>query len=248
MSKIRKSRYEALIERIFFMHYKSMVETFEFTREELRDGVKSLGLDRVKNIGDIPYSFRYRNRLPESILATQPTGKEWIIEGAGRGVYRFKLVREKRIGPSKSQRAIIMPDATPGIIREYLLDDEQALLAVVRYNRLVDILLNLTAYSLQNHLRTTIKEIGQIEIDEVYIGIDRNGRRYIVPVQAKSSKDRIGVVQVSQDIQFAKERFPEAKCRAVAVQRMPGGAIALLELALKDGEVDVIRERQYQLV
>ena len=60
--------------------------------------------------------------------------------------------------------AIKIPDATPEIIAAYALgDDEQALLAKVRYNRLIDIFLGLTTYSLQNHLRTYVAGMGQIE-------------------------------------------------------------------------------------
>lgn len=49
--------------------------------------------------------------------------------------------------------AIKTPDATPEIAAAYALSDEQALLAKVRYNRLLDIFLSVAAYSLQNHLR-----------------------------------------------------------------------------------------------
>ena len=48
-----------------------------------------------------------------------------------------------------------IPDGTPSIVRKYSISDEQALLAIVRYNRLIDIFLGVTCYSLQNHLRTT---------------------------------------------------------------------------------------------
>ena len=48
-----------------------------------------------------------------------------------------------------------------------LLRDGPALLAKVRYNRLVDIFIGITCYSLQNHLRTTVRSIGQVEIDEI---------------------------------------------------------------------------------
>lgn len=51
------------------------------------------------------------------------------------------------------------------------MSDEQALLAKVRYSRLVDIFLGIAAYSLQNHLRTSVVGIGQIEMDELYVGI-----------------------------------------------------------------------------
>lgn len=85
------NRYQSLIEKVFFDNYNDGDKAFEFDREELEDGAAKLGFPRVKNIGDVPYSFRYRNELPESILETQPSGLEWIIEGAGKGIYRFKL-------------------------------------------------------------------------------------------------------------------------------------------------------------
>lgn len=196
----------------------------------------------------MPYSFRYRIALPHSIVGTQPKGLEWIIEGARRSRYRFKLVRATRIEPREDLIRIAMPDATPELIRAYALDDEQALLAIVRYNRLIDTFLGLTAYSLQNHLRTTVRGIGQIEIDELYIGLDKHGCHYVIPVQAKGGKDRIGVVQTTQDIRFVEERFPGMRCRAVSAQFMAGEVIALFELTLQDGEIKVVEERHYMLV
>ncbi len=97
----------------------------------------------------MPYSFRYRRALPERIVATQPGELEWIIEGAGRSRYRFKLAKVTRILANPNLVSIAIPDSTPEIIRAYALDDEQALLAIVRYNRLIDTFLGLTTYSLQ---------------------------------------------------------------------------------------------------
>lgn len=90
---------------------------------------------------------------------------------------------------------IKVPDATPGIIAKYALNDEQALLAKVRYNRLLDIFTGVTCYSLQNHLRTTVPNMGQIETDELYVGVDKRGVHYVLPVQAKGGKDKLGIVQ-----------------------------------------------------
>lgn len=162
------NRYKALIEQIFFAHWKKGVRQFEFHREEIKQGADKLKIRLPDNIGDIPYSFRYRTMLPDTILDTQPPGLEWIIEGAGKSKYRFRLVRITRIRPRDDLVQIAIPDATPELIQLYALDDEQALLAIVRYNRLVDIFLGLTTYSLQNHLRSTVEGIGQIEIDELY--------------------------------------------------------------------------------
>lgn len=173
---------------------------------------------------------------------------EWIIEGAGKARYLFRLVGQSRILPRKELITIKIPDATPELIASYALDDEQALLAKVRYNRLIDIFLSLTTYSLQNHLRTTVKGLGQIEIDELYIGIDRYGCHYVIPVQAKGGKDQISVVQTKQDIKWCADKFDGLACQAVAAQFMEENVIALFELKIEEDEVKIVEERHYKLV
>jgi hypothetical protein len=244
----KTNRYQALIAKIFFDHFVHGQRAFEFQRDELVTGAAALGIDLPKNLGDVIYSMRFRTPLPPEVLATQSPGMEWIIEGAGKAAYRFRLVPINRIVPRSDLLRIAIPDATPELIRAYSLDDEQALLAIVRYNRLIDTFLGLTTYSLQNHLRTTVKGIGQIEIDELYIGLDKRGCHYVIPVQAKGGKDQIGIVQTTQDIRFVEQKFPGLRARAVAAQFMEGEVIALFELALMNEEVRVVEERHYRLV
>lgn len=246
--KAETNRYKLLIERIFFDHWKSGAREFEFERSELKETADRLKIVLPDNLGDVVYSIRYRMALPQTVLETQPAGSEWIIEGAGRSRYRFKLVPATRIKPNPALASIAIPDATPELIRAYALDDEQALLAIVRYNRLIDTFLGLTTYSLQNHLRTTVKNVGQIEIDELYIGLDKHGCHYVIPVQAKGGKDQIGVVQTAQDIRYSAQKFPGVRCRPIAAQFMEGGIVALFELVLRGEEVKVVEERHYQLV
>ena len=242
------NRYQAIIERVFFDHYAIKATEFEFTRDEFVEIADSLQIVLPKNVGDVIYSFRYRNELPDSIRHTAANDREWIIEGAGRARYRFKQVRLNRIAPREELITIKIPDATPEIIAAYALSDEQALLARVRYNRLIDVFLGITAFSLQNHLRTTVKNVGQIEIDEVHVGLDRHGRQFVVPVQAKGGTDKHGIVQTQQDILCCAEKFPNLICRAVSAQFMSEQRIALFELTVIDGEIKVADERHYQLV
>lgn len=68
--------------------------------------------------------------------------------------------------------------------------DEQSLLAKVRYNRLIDIFTGVTCYSLQSHMKTSVKRMGQTETDEVYIGIDRRAPSTYFPCKRKA--DLIG--------------------------------------------------------
>jgi len=243
-----RNRYGALIEKIFFDRYAEGATELEFARIDIEKAAQDLGIELPKNLGDVLYSFRFRTALPTRIVKTQFEGKEWVIELAGRGVYKFRLVKINRILPREDLVTINIPDATPELIRSYALDDEQALLAIVRYNRLIDTFLSLTTYSLQNHLRTTVKGIGQIEIDELYVGLDKRGCHYVIPVQAKGGKDQIGIVQTTQDIRFVEEKFPGIRCRAIAAQFMDSHIIALFELTLQNDDIKVVDERHYRLV
>lgn len=199
-------------------------------------------------MGDVIYSLRFRNELPETIVETQPENYEWIIEGVGRSQYAFRLARISRILPNESLVTIKVPDSTPEIIAHYALSDEQALLAKVRYNRLIDVFLGITVYSLQSHLRTSVVGIGQIEIDEVYVGLDRKGRQFVVPVQAKGGTDKLSPVQAKQDIACCAEKFPDLICRAISAQFIEKDLIALFELTLEEGSIKVVDEAHYRLV
>jgi hypothetical protein len=243
-----QNRYHALVEKIFFDRYKIGLIEMPWAREDLEFAAQNLGIKLPKNLGDVVYSIRYRNPMPQAILLTQPAGMEWVIGSLGRALYSFRLVPINRIRPREDMVAIKIPDATPEIIRAYALSDEQALLAKVRYNRLIDIFLELVAYSLQNHLRTTVKGIGQIEIDEIYVGVDKRGRQFIVPVQAKGGNDQLSVIQTEQDIRCCAEKYPSLIARAVSAQFIEDDLIALFELSVEDGRVKVVEERHYRLM
>lgn len=143
-------------------------------------------------------------------------------------------------------------DATSGLVDRYALGDEQALLAKLRYNRLIDTFTGVTCYSLQNHLRTTVKGIGQVETDELYVGVDKRGAHYVFPVQAKGGSDEIGVVQIEQDIALGREKYPGLVCRSIAAQFMADDVIALFEFTLDESddgdEVRKVDESHYRLV
>ena len=244
----KQNRYAALVEKVFFDGYSKKKKNIPFHRKDIERAAEALDIKLPKNLGDVIYSIRYRSSLPGRVLQTQPDGYEWIIEGVGRSAYAFKLVRLSRVVPRADLKTIKIPDATPEIIRSYAQTDEQALLAIVRYNRLIDIFLGIATYSLQSHWRTTIGAGVQIEIDEIYIGIDRHGCHYVVPVQAKGGTDQIGVVQTRQDLICCKEKFPGLATRAISAQFMANNTVAMFELTVDDDEIKVVEERHYKLV
>jgi hypothetical protein len=244
----KKNRYTQLIEEIFFNHYEPGASEVLFERTEIVDAASKLGVALPKNLGDVLYSFRYRAHLPDRILKEAPEGTQWVIRPAGQAKYKFQLSPESRIEPSPLLAVTKVLDATPGLIDKYALGDEQALLAKIRYNRLVDTFTSLTCYSLQSHLRTTVPDIGQVETDEIYVGLDKRGAHYVIPVEAKSPKDRVGIVQIEQDFAVCATKFPDAIARPVAAQFMNDGTIAMFEFETGEDGVAITAEKHYRLV
>ncbi len=232
----KKNRYKQLVEHVFFEHFVDGANVIEFKREELENAAEKCKIPLPKNLGDVIYSLRYREGLPESIRVKAPEGKSWIIRPAGK------------IVPNSNMSETKVPNATPGIVELYSLSDEQALLAKVRYNRLLDVLTGVTCYSLQNHLRTSIECMGQIETDEIYVGIDRRGAHFVFPVQAKGGNDRLNIVQIEQDIAMCKEKFPELICLPIGAQFMDKDLISLFLFEENMDGISISLEKHYRLV
>jgi hypothetical protein len=248
MAQQKSNRYAQLIEEIFFKYYQDGHEEVTFSRVYIKSAANRLGIKEPDNIGDVIYSFRYRTPLPESVTRTATPGHQWIIRATGRSNYAFALVRQFVIEPNPSLVETKILDATPGVVNRYALSDEQSLLAKLRYNRLIDIFTGLTCYSLQNHLRTTVKKLGQVETDELYIGLDRRGVQYSIPVQAKGANGQLGQIQIEQDMALCREKFPDLLCLPIAAKFMRGDLIAIFSFEDSEEGIAVTSERHYRLV
>jgi hypothetical protein len=243
-----KNRYSLIIENIFERRYTEGAGEVFFEREDIVRTAQELGIPLPKNLGDVIYSFRYRANLPESIRARAPEGLEWIIRPVGQARYQFALASLPKITPAGLLAETKIPDATPGIIAKYALSDEQALLAKLRYNRLIDIFTGVTCYSLQSHLRTAVAGIGQVETDELYVGVDQRGAQYVFPIQAKGGSDRLGIVQIEQDFAMCAAKFQALVCRPIAAQFMGENLIALFAFEEGENGIAVSAEKHYRLV
>jgi hypothetical protein len=90
--------------------------------------------------------------------------------------------------------------------------------------------------------------MGQVETDELYVGLDKKGAHYIFPIQAKGGSDKLNVVQMEQDFAVCANKFPGLICRPIGAQFMAGGVIALFEFEEADGTVRISAEKHYKLV
>ena len=259
MPSTTTSLAQRLIEKIFSERHRSDLQEVTFTRDDLISAATALGAARPKNLGDVVYSLRYRVPLPDSVRQTAPPGREWAIFPGGNAIYTMRTVPINLIEPRQGLRTIRLPDATPGVIAKYSLTDEQALLARVRYNRLLDVFTGLACYPLQSHLRTSVTipsaidgtaSSSQVETDDLYVGLDEHGAHYILPVQAKGGSDALSVIQIWQDFRVAEQKFPGLIARPVAAQFMDKSAIArpLFEFQESNDQITIAREHHYSLV
>jgi hypothetical protein len=90
--------------------------------------------------------------------------------------------------------------------------------------------------------------MGGVETDELYVGVDRHGVHYVLPVEAKGAREHLGIVQIEDGIALCAEKFPSLVCRPIAAQFMPDDVIALFEFELTDDQVTIRDEKHYRLV
>jgi len=93
-----------------------------------------------------------------------------------------------------------------------------------------------------------IEGAGRAEFAFLYVGVDRFGSQFVIPVQAKGGADQLSPVQTKQDIACCRTRFPQLLCRAVSAQFMADDLIAIFELRLVEDQIKVVDEKHCRLV
>ena len=142
-----------------------------------------------------------------------------------------------------------IPEATPWIISKYTLSRKQALLAKVRYNRLIDVFMGFPCYSLQSNMRALVRGVGDIETDEIYVGANRRGRKYVFPVRAKGGdREPVRLFRIEHDFALCAAKFPAFICLPMAAQFMTDDLIALSSFVQGDRGVALDDEKRYRLV
>jgi hypothetical protein len=213
-----------------------------FLKEEVEQAIAELGV-KVRNPPDVPYTYRTgRSALPDAILQQG----NWAIDSeAGKSNYVFvKLERSPYFDIPADMEATLIPDATPQIVLQYTGTDEQALLSRIRYNRLVDIFTGLTAFHLQSHFRTTVSS-SQIEIDDLYIGVNADGQGFLLPIEAKTSREKLGVTQIAAMIGFARQYYPQLPILPIGIKLLADESLMFIEFN-DEQDLNRIATRRYK--
>jgi len=243
------THYDQIILALFRRHYQLGLKRLVFEKDEIEDVCQELNV-KVRNIPDIPYTYRVRRELPNEIASTG----YWAIESAGKSAYAFILLENPPRFDIRFQdyEPINIYNAIPEIVDEFLRRDEQSLLTKLLYNRLVDIFCGLTCFHIQNHYRSFVDGVGEVELDALYVGINKSGNLFVIPVEAKSQADHdmVGRIQISQMTHLVKQDFSGLACRILAVKELPDKTIGVIEFNDKDNpdEIKILSVSRYKLI
>jgi len=244
---LMKSKAARILLRIVERNRVAGTDEVEFTTKNISSVAAELGLD-YGNPHDLVYYFRRRKSLPQELAGEGFSEIKTLAKG------RFVLLKSPVVSsiPFPQDIAVTdIPDATPQIIYDRCGSDEQALLARVRYCRLVDCFTGLAAWHLQGHCRTTIGSGIQVEIDEFYLGCNLDGEWFSIPVEAKTRRERGGIArdQIASMARFSTENHPDLKCRPLVAKELSDGTILLIEMSptAESRDVAIVNVRRYLL-
>jgi hypothetical protein len=250
-------KYRRIIEWVFEKRVAELEEDIEgsaldedipFHRDDIEEAMEELDIS-VGNVPDIPYAYRSRRPLPDSI--------------AEHG-YSAVIIDDTRAGEdptymfTKREQLISVPDVVdethqtsvsvlPEAVRPYIAEDEQGVLTQVRYAKLLDDFTGLETYHLTSHLRFRVRG-REAELDDLYVGVDEEGDHHALAVEAKGEGETLNRNQLIRNTRGIehKDRYPDS-VQTLAV-KLHEGEIYLFEFDVfeQDGEDRVETERVWK--
>jgi hypothetical protein len=240
------TQYDQILSDLFFKFYSPAMDTIPFAHKDLVESASRY--DKHNNISDIIYTYRHGRRPYPAAIQKIAQGRDWAIEGTGKSSYEFVTVDQNFFyaNPQCPIIEIHNQSIAPQLL-EQIGQDEQATLAIIRTNKLLDTFLSASLDHIQSHKRMTVSYVGQTEIDDLYSGITETGVPIVVPVQAKDRFLPLNGTQVRQDVRA----FPLHTVRPVGVIAF-GNEFCLMEFSFeprKDSlKVTVVNEVHYRLI
>jgi len=221
------SGMDRIMVQLFIDKYNLGSDEMSFTLDDVR-AVASEKSISLRNPADFIYQYRARRALPEQILKLG----NWILTGVGKGKYLLKKIDySPHFEYEIPDDIVVIKNTTPERVKPFLRNDEMSSLTKLRYCETISHFTSLTCSEIQTHYRSFVKGVGQVEIDEFYVGESEKGR-WLIPLEAKSNvdTDRLGRVQISQMVSAMKQDFPNEKRRILALKDIGNDEYLIFEL------------------
>jgi hypothetical protein len=245
--------YVPIILKIFRDSYIEGSASIDFSLDDIRRVADELNVrERTRNAGDVVYRMRARTKLPPEIVEAGFN----ILRQVGRGRYRLEKGANIIVNLEDEPKVNEAIDITPLPVRRLLPEDiseidEQGLLTIVSYCKLLDHFTGLTVYRLRNHVRKSVKGVGQAEVDAVDVGVALSEEEdpIVFPIEAKAREDAVNKVQIAAQVQFARQYFPAYEIRPLAIKIDDRGLVHFIEFTneIEPNNLAVIRRSTYKI-
>lgn len=222
--------YVPILREIVRQKYTPGTQRIEFTKQDVEQVAADLGV-KLGNAADVIYRMRSRTRLPDDILDLGFT----VLRGVGRGRYALEVGGEAIVHLPEHD-VFEHNDQTPLPVRRLLPEnlaelDEQGLLTMVSYCKLLDHFTGLTVYRLRSHVRKSVPNVGQAELDEIDVGVALRDDEVpvVFPIEAKAADEVINRVQISTAVSYCETYFVGHEIRPIVVKLTYDGVLHFLE-------------------
>ncbi|HEX2763218.1 MAG TPA: hypothetical protein VHM92_05150 [Allosphingosinicella sp.] len=248
--------YVPVILKLFRDRYRPGASSIIFSLDDVRNAVEavrseSAAPDRIssRNPADVVYRMRSRTKLPAEIL---DKGFH-VLRPIGRGQYQFERATTGifEVPVSEPTAAI---DLTPTPVRRLLPEtmaemDEQAVLTIASYCKLLDHFTGMKIYRLRSHVRKSVPGVGQAELDAIDVGIAAADDELpvVFPIEAKAVADALNRVQIHNMIRYTQHYLPGLALRPLAIKVDYQSVVHIMEfnVAQKPGDLRIVRSASY---
>jgi len=242
--------YGPLLLHVFRARYRKGAATILFTLDDVRNAADELNLE-ARNPADLVYRMRSRTVLPAEILERG----FYVLRSIGRGQYQFEKATTTIIEPPMSEITEAL-DLTPLPVRRLLPEaladmDEQAVLTVASYCKLLDHFTGLQVLRLRSHVRKSVPGVGQAELDAIDVGVAMRDDEIpvVFPIEAKAVADALNRVQVMNMVRYCSHYFPKLLVRPLAIKVDYDSVLHIMEFNTPDKAADlkVVKSAAYKL-
>lgn len=248
---LRSRVYVPILREIVRRKHKPGELTIDFTKKEVEAVGAELGIP-PGNAADVIYRMRARTKLPKDIR--EDLGFT-ILRAVGRGKYRLEKGPDPVVQLPEHE-ILDHNDQTPLPVRRLLPEDladidEQGLLTMVSYCKLLDHFTGLTVYRLRSHVRKSVPDVGQAELDQIDVGVALrdDDQPVVFPIEAKAADEVINRIQVATMVAYCARYFPGHEIRPVVIKLTYDGIIHFLEFnaAQLIAELEIVQSSGYRL-
>jgi hypothetical protein len=242
--------YVPIIAKIFSERYRKGASSVIFSLDDVRNAAEALGVE-TRNPADVIYRMRSRTILPKLIL----DAGFHVLRPIGRGKYAFEKASSTIFEPPFTDPISVI-DSTPMPVRRLLPVtlaemDEQAILTVASYCRVLDHLTGMKIYRLRSHVRKSVPGIGQAELDAIDVGIAKSDDDVpvVFPIEAKALADALNRVQIFNMVQYANHYFPGLLVRPLAIKVDEASVLHVMEFnsPAKASDLKILKSASYIL-